>query len=614
MPKPARLLIVLCFAITQCAFTQTDTTSLKQLYDRVLDFDETKQDSVIFYAEFIERKSQELQFDKGRILSLRLRGIYKEFKNDYYAAIDYYYQCLEEARMMKSLDYEAAALGDLAIVYNNINQPRKTKDLYTQALHIAVLRKEAHSMFTNSTNLGSIYNKLGMPDSALHYLRQAEEIAEKHPGQFDLSSLRNNVGNAWFYKKDWNRALIFFMINYENDVKLNDREMLWYDCLNIGDVYTEIKKFDSAKKYVNQALDIALALGSKRKEADVYSLLSKYYAKRNEYKPAYEYFQRWYDIDTALISTRTMQSVAELQEKYHVKQKELQNKELGLEIDRQKLHKRYLMLLSMAAGVLAIASVIILLLIRKKNRQLRKQNKLIQKQNKKLAQFNAEKNSLISIVSHDLSGPFTSIKMWSQILQQAGVANLNDDQKKALYRIQSSADNGEMLIRNMLYIEKEEINSHTLTLEQLDMDAFLEDMIHIYHQQAKQKDISIDYAGTGRAVFIMSDRYVLNRICENLLSNAIKFTQRGKRVWVLLSEDAESISIKIKDQGVGIAPEDIPYLFSKYRKISSMPTEGEYSTGLGLSIVKRLVEELNGKITCESVQGEGSTFTIVLQK
>ena len=112
----------------------------------------------------------------------------------------------------------------------------------------------------------------------------------------------------------------------------------------------------------------------------------------------------------------------------------------------------------------------------------------------------------------------------------------------------------------------------------------------------------------------MSDRYIVSRICENLLSNAIKFTTNGKKVWINLLDTADAVHIKIEDEGVGIAAEDIPYLFSKYRKISSMPTEGEYSTGIGLSIVKRLVEELNGKILCESEPGKGSIFTVKLQK
>jgi signal transduction histidine kinase len=74
------------------------------------------------------------------------------------------------------------------------------------------------------------------------------------------------------------------------------------------------------------------------------------------------------------------------------------------------------------------------------------------------------------------------------------------------------------------------------------------------------------------------------------------------------------VSIIVQDEGLGIPKEELPNLFSKYSKISTQPTAGEASTGLGLSIVKRIVEELNGRITCESEPGKGSLFTVVLRK
>jgi signal transduction histidine kinase len=81
-----------------------------------------------------------------------------------------------------------------------------------------------------------------------------------------------------------------------------------------------------------------------------------------------------------------------------------------------------------------------------------------------------------------------------------------------------------------------------------------------------------------------------------------------------ISDEQDSINIKIRDEGVGIDKEELPYLFSKYSKISSLPTDGESSNGLGLSIVKRIVEEINGRITCESEPGKGSVFTVLLKK
>jgi signal transduction histidine kinase len=608
----ALYVLFFCFCC-QTASAQEDTSYLKALYDRVLDFGSVKADSVLFYADYIDREAKRLDFNKGAVLSLRLKGIYQEFREEYDSAINYYYQALEQARMLKRNEYESAALSDLAMAYNNIDQPQKARDFFKEAFQVSIQRKEASSIFTNSSNLGSIYNRLGYPDSALFYLEQAEGVAQKYNLHIDLHSVYNNIGNAWFHKKQWDKALHFFKLNYSANIASNDKEMLWYDCLNIGDVYIEKKNFDSARKYIDLSFDMAKSQGSKKKEADVHSLYSKYYSARGDYKSAYKHFKDWHMLDTALVNQRTLHTVAELQEKYNLKQKEQQNKMLGLEIARQKLEKRNILFMALGIAALAVSAFISLLLIRRKNDLLKKQNELIQKQNSKLARLNAEKNSLISVVSHDLNGPFTSIKMWSQILL-SDVSNFTADQKKALYRIQSSADNGELLIRDILYIEKEEIKHHTLNLEQLDVNAFLDDIVNMYQPQAQQKEISILYAAGNEPVMLISDRYLVSRICENLLSNAIKFTPRGKKVLVSLLDTTEEIHIKVEDEGVGIAKEDIPYLFSKYRKISSMPTEGEYSTGLGLSIVKRLVEELNGKILCESEPGKGSLFTVMLQK
>lgn len=606
------LLVLLCFAVNS-AHAQLDTNTLKSIYDRVLDFDESKSDSILYYANFIDHHSALLNYANGKVLSLRLRGLEREFRNDYDSAIHYFYLTLEEAKKMPGNDYVIAALSDLAQAYYHINQFHKTKEFYSEALQMAMKRKEAFSIFTNSTNLGSIYNRLNQPDSALVHLEYARKVAEDFKGQFDLSSLHNNMGNAWFYKKQWNKALHFFRLNYSNNVHNGDNEKLWYDCLNMGDVFRKKQQYDSAKKYLDQAASIADLLGSKRKKSDVYSLYAKFYADKGDYKEAYNNFNSWYSLDTSLLQEQTIRSVSEMQEKYQSKQKELQNQQLSLEIVKQKLHKRNLAFAVAILTVVAMAAIVILVLIRKKNSQLALQNQLIKKQNEKLSQLNVEKNSLISVVSHDLTGPFTSIKMWSQILL-SDVSNFTEPQKKALYRIQSSADNGEALIRNILYIEKEQISNHVLDLEQMDVNAFLEDIIQIYHQQALQKNITIQYFASAKPLMIMSDRNMLTRVCENLLSNAIKFTERNKKVFVSLEEDEQHVSIKVADEGVGISAEEIPYLFSKYKKISSMPTEGEYSTGLGLSIAKRLVEELNGKIEVCSTVGEGSAFTVILRK
>jgi signal transduction histidine kinase len=263
--------------------------------------------------------------------------------------------------------------------------------------------------------------------------------------------------------------------------------------------------------------------------------------------------------------------------------------------------------------LIAIAAAIAFIIKRKANQKLQSTNALIVRQNERLSELNYEKNSLISIVSHDLSTPFASIGMWQQLLQNEK-DNLTPSQKKALDRIGQATHYGEKLIRHILDVEKAETNQNKIQLENLDLRIFAESVLDDFVPAAAQKDIQLHLDCPNRSLYFLSDRQLLSRMLENLLSNAIKYTGSGKNVWISVSEEKDAISIKVRDEGVGIQPDELPHLFAKYSKISSKPTAGEASTGLGLAIVKRICEELNGQISCESYLGKGSVFTVVLKK
>jgi signal transduction histidine kinase len=212
-----------------------------------------------------------------------------------------------------------------------------------------------------------------------------------------------------------------------------------------------------------------------------------------------------------------------------------------------------------------------------------------------------------------LSSPFSSIGMWCQLLE-ADLDKLTPDQQKAVQRIKASTQKGETLIRTILDVEKAETNKHMVQLENFNLSLFVESVVEDFRPSASGKNINLHCETPGNHVYVVSDKQLVARICENLLSNALKYTPPGKNVWISLSDEQDAVNIKVKDEGVGIEPSEMPYLFSKYSNISSLPTSGEASTGLGLSIVKRIVQELNGSIFCESEPGKGSLFTIILGK
>jgi signal transduction histidine kinase len=103
-------------------------------------------------------------------------------------------------------------------------------------------------------------------------------------------------------------------------------------------------------------------------------------------------------------------------------------------------------------------------------------------------------------------------------------------------------------------------------------------------------------------------------IFDNLVSNAVKYSPQGRNIYVRVARQAENVLIAVQDEGPGLSEDDKAKLFGKFTRLSARPTAGEHSTGLGLSIVKRMVEAMNGKVWCESELGKGATFIVELPR
>ena len=110
------------------------------------------------------------------------------------------------------------------------------------------------------------------------------------------------------------------------------------------------------------------------------------------------------------------------------------------------------------------------------------------------------------------------------------------------------------------------------------------------------------------------DKSLIVQIIDNLLSNAIKFSNHNSNVFVTLRDEDQTIRFEIYDEGPGIMEEDKPQLFQKFQKLNARPTDGESSTGLGLSIVKKYVEAMKGKVWYESEFGKGAKFIVEFNK
>ena len=151
-----------------------------------------------------------------------------------------------------------------------------------------------------------------------------------------------------------------------------------------------------------------------------------------------------------------------------------------------------------------------------------------------------------------------------------------------------------------------------LTLENIDLKIVLSEAVQLMSNMAKEKNIELRLIDELPDCTIQGDKVHTSLIFENLISNAIKFSEKNTKVEILAKKNNSKIQVKISDQGVGIKPKEKDELFKKFSKLSSRPTAGEPSTGLGLFLVKRHVELIGGKVWYDENSKNGSTFVVEL--
>lgn len=245
-------------------------------------------------------------------------------------------------------------------------------------------------------------------------------------------------------------------------------------------------------------------------------------------------------------------------------------------------------------------------------RELRDSKQLLEEKNAALVQLNQEKNEFLGIAAHDLKNPLAGIRGYAHIIKTG--ANINSAAQISGYAdiIEDSARKMFTLITNLLDVNAIEDGKMAINMENMDCISLLKDIAteHGFHGAKKQIRVNLTLPDSVPQVVSHSD--TLQQILDNLVSNAVKYSPLGSQVDISLQITSNAAQIRIQDQGPGFTEADKAKLFNKFARLSAKPTGGEHSTGLGLFIVRKLVEALHSKVWCESQTGQGACFVLEL--
>jgi two-component system sensor histidine kinase/response regulator len=216
-----------------------------------------------------------------------------------------------------------------------------------------------------------------------------------------------------------------------------------------------------------------------------------------------------------------------------------------------------------------------------------------------------------AIVSHELKSPLGALQQNLYVLADDLKDSLNEAQQEKIKRLQGRIQDLVNLVNTWLRVISVDISKIKDQFELNTIKPIVVEAIETVEGQAVRKDIKISLDAAEIPQQIMADKGTLLEAIINLLTNSIKYTKMGGKVDVSIHKKGDELLVAVADNGVGIAEEDVNFIFSDFYRGKNTP-EGERSSGVGLSITKRIVEAHNGSIEVESELGRGSKFTIHL--
>lgn len=217
------------------------------------------------------------------------------------------------------------------------------------------------------------------------------------------------------------------------------------------------------------------------------------------------------------------------------------------------------------------------------------------------------RQEFFSNASHELKTPITAIKGYAELLDN-GFAQDDETKKNFIRRILKTTDNMTNLINDILMISRLEAKETEVTFSEVRMNPLLDDVLEALEPLAANCQVTLQRECEPLTVYASAKQ--LRELLMNLIGNGIQYNQPGGSVWVTIRRQGEKLLLEVRDDGVGISPEDQSRIFTRFYRVDKGRSRKMGGTGLGLAIVKHIVEYYDGEIKLESNPGEGSTFLV----
>ncbi|HPG32234.1 MAG: tetratricopeptide repeat-containing sensor histidine kinase [Lentimicrobiaceae bacterium] len=614
-------------------------------------------DAALFAEKALEyiQKTNDL-YQQGKILNLL--GIINRDTRKFRKALDFQNRALQIFRQLNDSSEIAGNLNNLGLIYKQLGNSDAALYLYHEVYEIEIRRKDNFGIARTANNLASIYEEMKKFNDAEKMFKVSIEAA-KADGiyQYEAASLHGlgliyqNTGRLNEAVREYNKAyainkkagFLEYMANnlmqialiYEKQKNYKDAFTTfeeansiyqkinnpWKQALAINGMSIqkrELKQIPEAITLANRAFAIGDSLKDIKSLYDIHLNLYKIFKGVSSNTEALKHLEAFVILEDSIQKNEQNELLEEIQTRYEVKTIESENARLMSEnqyqfevIRNQRIVTAGIVSILLMISVLAIVVLSGRKKLKQANKELKSRNEEVLKQSELLRDSNATKDKLFSIIGHDIRNPFSSVLNLSELLNEEIETADQATLKFYAESIYQASTVTFQLLDNLLYWSKSQRGAIDINPQVFTLSDLTNEVLNTAKAGAMVNDLKL-INKTDAELQINTDKTLLRIILGNLVGNAVKFNKPGGEVVVSCQKQPDGYFISVADNGKGIEPEHIKYLFNKEESFQPHNSHVKSGTGLGLILCGEFVEKLGGHIQVESEVGKGAVFSFTL--
>jgi signal transduction histidine kinase/Tfp pilus assembly protein PilF len=630
-----------------------DSTKFKLFLQLSLEFGNSNPQFVIDYAIQALDIAEKIDNKEYMTRALNILGIGYKRQGNFDKTLECFTRGLEISRSGGLVDNIPQFLNNIGLVHANRGDGNEAMKFYHEALNMLDEEKDEISVSNLINNIGIIYSEQGNSEEALNYFERSLIIQREIKDSLGISIGLTNIGETLYILGNKDEALEDYEEALGISQKINDQYGVSYLLASIGEINFDQGKYEQANdnlfnaleivdnlgdvegetrilgllgktfqkrgdynksnEYCFEALDLAKTMGAKQYLKDLYEIIAENYKLSENFEAAYNYQVLGKSVNDSLFNEEISRQINELSVQYETKKREAEVQLLKEEQAKNEalLQRRTLIGWSTALVLLFVSFIAYSLYQnnqrkQKFNKQLRKEveertgelkqsNVQLEKSNKELEQF-------AYITSHDLKEPLRNIISFTDLIDRNLLGELDEETEDYMHTVKSNARQMHSLIEGVLEFARiENIDFHK---EKVDLNTILEKIQSVLLASLQEKNVQLKIGNLQEVIGNSSQLFL---VLKNLVENAMKYNNNPEPKIVVTSNVVGGFChVSVKDNGIGIDKEYHTKIFDMFQRLH---IRREYKgAGLGLSICKKIIQNLGGDIWVESELGKGSSF------